>query len=175
MHPGMLDLAERTVLELAMSYDLVEFATAVKPLVLRSLLAEHEQVAYLDPDTYVVAPMEELCPALDASAGGIVLTPHYLRPVPPGSQFSEGHLLHVGAYNLGFCAVDRRAGEFLDWWWEHLRPSACTTRSRASSSTRSGSTSAASFSAARACGTTATTSASSTCTSARSAATMMAT
>ena len=119
MHPGMLELDERTVLELAMSYDLVEFATAIKPLVFRALLREHEQVAYLDPDTYVVSPMEELSPALTEGAG-IVLTPHYLKPAPADSQFSDGHLLHVGVYNLGFCAVDRRAGDFLDWWWGHL-------------------------------------------------------
>jgi hypothetical protein len=120
MHPGMLDLPERRVLELAMSYDLVEFATAVKPLVLKRLLAEHESAGYLDPDTYLVSPMEELGPALEASPGGILLTPHYLKPTPPESGFGEGHLLHVGAYNLGFCMVDRRAGEFLDWWWGHL-------------------------------------------------------
>jgi hypothetical protein len=120
MHPGLLDLPERTVHELAMGYDLVEFATAVKPLVLQALLRDHEQVAYLDPDTYAVSPMEELSPALDAS-DGLVLTPHYLDPVPPNAEFTEGHLLHVGSYNLGFCAVDRRAGEFLDWWWGHLR------------------------------------------------------
>jgi hypothetical protein len=64
--------------------------------------------------------MEELEPALEASAG-IVLTPHYLEPPPPGNQFSEGHLLHVGFYNLGFCAVSRSAREFLDWWWSHLK------------------------------------------------------
>ena len=29
-------------------------------------------------------------------------------------------MLLVGVYNLGFCAVDRRAREFLDWWWSHL-------------------------------------------------------
>src|SRR3954452_7122263 len=120
MHPGMLDLSEREVLELEMSYDLVEFATAVKPLVLRSLLKEHQQVAYLDPDTWVISPMEELSPALDASHG-VVLTPHYLDPPPPGNQFSEGHLLHVGFYNLGFCAVSRQAEDFLGWWWGHLQ------------------------------------------------------
>ena len=120
MHPGMLDLPERAVLELAMSYDLVEFATAVKPLVLRDLLREHEQAAYLDPDTYVVSPMEELSPALDDSPGGIVLTPHYVDPPPRGNLYAEGHLLHVGFYNLGFCAVSRRAGDFLSWWWGHL-------------------------------------------------------
>lgn len=120
MHPGMLDLPERRALELAMSYELVEFATAVKPLVFQSLLHEHEQAFYLDPDTYVVSPMEELGPALEASPGGVLLTPHYLRPTPSNGEFSDGHLLHVGTYNLGFCGVDRRAGKFLDWWWGHL-------------------------------------------------------
>ena len=121
MHPGMLDLPERAPHELAMSYDLVEFATAVKPLVLGAVLREHEHAAYLDPDTYVVSPMEELEPALEESPGGIVLTPHYVDPPPQGNLFAEGHLLHVGFYNLGFCAVSRRAGDFLDWWWGHLR------------------------------------------------------
>jgi hypothetical protein len=121
MHPGMLGLPDRTVHELAMSYDLVEFATAVKPLVLAELLGDHEHAAYLDPDTYVVSPMEELAPALEASAGGIILTPHYIDPPPPGNLYSEGHLLHVGFYNLGFCGVSRRAEDFLAWWWGHLR------------------------------------------------------
>ena len=119
MRPASLDLPGRTVLELAMGYDLVEFATAVKPLVLEALLREHEQAVYLDPDTYLVSPMEELDPALEQAP--IVLTPHYLKPPPPGNNFSEGHLLHVGVYNLGFCAVDRSAAELLSWWWDHLR------------------------------------------------------
>jgi hypothetical protein len=119
MRPDQLDLPERTVLELAMSYDLVEFATAVKPLVLGALLAEAEQVVYLDPDTYLVSEMVELGPALDE--GPVVLTPHYLVPPPPGNHFSEGHLLHVGVYNLGFCAINRNADKLLDWWWDHLR------------------------------------------------------
>jgi hypothetical protein len=119
MRPASLDLPERTVLELAMSYDLVEFATAIKPLVFQALLREYEQVVYLDPDTYVVSPMDELGPALDGGAG-IVLTPHYLEPTPHGNAFTEGHLLNVGVYNLGFCAVNRDAREFLEWWWGHL-------------------------------------------------------
>ena len=120
MTPFALGLPERTVLELAMSYELVEFATALKPLLLQKLLERYEQVAYLDPDTYQVSEMAELGPALSDGAG-IVLTPHYLRPTPPGNVFTEGHLLVVGVYNLGFCAVDRRARPFLDWWWGHLR------------------------------------------------------
>ncbi|MCW3040603.1 MAG: hypothetical protein JWM31_2508 [Solirubrobacterales bacterium] len=120
MRPADLDLPERTVLELAMSYDLVEFATAVKPLVLQALLREFEAVIYLDPDTYLTSPMVELGPALDDSSG-VVLTPHYLEPVGRENPFSEGHLLHVGVYNLGFCAVNRKADAYLDWWWGHLR------------------------------------------------------
>lgn len=120
MRPIELGLPERELLQLAMFYDLVEFATAIKPLVLKKLLVEYDQVAYLDPDTFATSPMLELSPALEASPG-VVLTPHYLDPVPEGNQFSEGHLLHVGVYNLGFCAVDRKAGPFLDWWWSHLR------------------------------------------------------
>ncbi len=50
-----------------------------------------------------------------------MLTPHYLEPAPRGQPFTEGHLLNVGVFNLGFCAVNRNAGELLDWWWGHLR------------------------------------------------------
>ena len=119
MCPYDLDLTERQIHDLAMFYELVELATAVKPLVLAKLLTEHERAAYLDPDTYLTSPMDELTPALDEGAG-IVLTPHYLRPTPPGHHFGEGHLLNVGVFNLGFCAVNRDAAEFLDWWWGHL-------------------------------------------------------
>ena len=119
MHPGELDISTRQVHDLAMFYDLVEFATAVKPLVLTRLLAEFDSVAYLDPDTYVTSPMAELGPAL-ADSSGVLLTPHYLEPTPPDHHFAEGHLLHVGVYNLGFCAVNRDALPFLRWWWGHL-------------------------------------------------------
>ena len=72
-----------------MSYDLVEFATAMKPLLLQKLLEQYEQVAYLDPDTYQVSPMVELGPALDAGSG-IVLTPHYLSPLRRTTRSRRG-------------------------------------------------------------------------------------
>lgn len=114
-------LSETEVLHLATTYDLVELATALKPPFLLRLLEEAEQAVYLDPDTYLTGPMEELSPALAATDGGVLLTPHFLDPVPDGADLTEGHLLSVGVYNLGFCAVDRRARAFLDWWWGHLR------------------------------------------------------
>ncbi len=115
-----LGLSRRRVWELAMSYDLVEFATAVKPLLLQRLLDDAEQAVYLDPDTYLTAPMVELPGALEASAQGILLTPHFLGPPPVGADHSDGHLLLVGVNNLGFCAVDRRSRPALEWWWSHL-------------------------------------------------------
>ncbi|KQZ66859.1 hypothetical protein [Nocardioides sp. Root151] len=118
---AFLGLPQAQVDHLAMIYDLVEFATAIKPLAFKRVLETAEQVAYLDPDTYVTAPMEELSKELDASDGGILLTPHFLEPLPEGGPVAQGHLLTVGVYNLGFGAWDRRALEFLDWWWARLK------------------------------------------------------
>jgi hypothetical protein len=115
-----LGLSDRRILHLATIYDLVELATAVKPLLLQRLLETHDHVVYLDPDTYVTSPMGELGPALDATDGGILVTPHFLRPPGRDAELTDGHMLAVGVNNLGFCAVDRRSGDFLDWWWGHL-------------------------------------------------------
>lgn len=116
-----LGLPRDEVLSLAAAYDLVELATAVKPVLLQRLLGQTEQVVYLDPDTWVVSPMAELEPALARSSGGLLLTPHFLHPAPTEGSFTDGHMLLCGVYNLGFCAVDRRAEAFLDWWWSRLR------------------------------------------------------
>jgi hypothetical protein len=118
---AVLGLPRRTVLEMATTYDLVEFATAIKPLLFRRLLEDADQVFYLDPDTFVVSPMVELSPALDASAGGVLLTPHFLRPPPRDADLSDGHMLLCGVNNLGFGGFDRRSFDMLDWWWGHLR------------------------------------------------------
>ena len=117
---AFLELPERTFTNLVMGYDLVEFATAVKPILLNRLLDDTEQVYYLDPDTYLTSPMVELAGALADSEGGILLTPHFLHPASSGWTKNEGHLLTVGVFNLGFCGVDRRARDFLAWWWGHL-------------------------------------------------------
>lgn len=105
---------------IAMIYDVVELSTAVKPLLLRRLLERYEQAVYLDPDMQVISPLAELESAIRSHS--IVLTPHFLRPIPPGSSYiTEVHSLTVGVHNLGFCAVGRASREFLDWWWSHLQ------------------------------------------------------
>lgn len=104
---------------LAAIYDVVELSTSVKPLLLRALLRDYDYAAYLDPDMYLTAPLSDLRDA--TAANPIQLTPHFLKPIPPGSSYvSEVHSLTVGVHNLGFCAVGRGAEGFLDWWWSHL-------------------------------------------------------
>lgn len=126
--PGMnlistdfLGLGVEEIHRLAMSYDLVEFATSIKPVFLKRLLETHERASYIDPDMLLVSPIPELTADLDASPGGILLTPHFLKPPTQDAFSSEGHMLYAGVFNLGFVAVDRRAGAFLDWWWDRLR------------------------------------------------------
>lgn len=116
-----LGLGEPELLRLVMIYDLVEFATCIKPVAFTRFLETHEHAVYLDPDTFVTSPMAELGRDLASTEGGILLTPHYLNPVTADAMLGDGHLLQVGVYNLGFCAVDRRAVGFLDWWWGHLK------------------------------------------------------
>lgn len=119
--PGALPIDGEEFLDLAAIYDVVELATAMKPLLLETMVREHGSVAYLDPDMYVVSPLEELATELDAS-GGVLLTPHFLHPIEPDSErITEVHCLTVGYFNLGFCATNRSALPFLHWWWGHLR------------------------------------------------------
>ena len=117
----MLGVPLQEVHRLATIYQLIEYATSVKPRALQVLLKDHDEAYYLDPDLYLTADISELSAELAASEGGLLVTPHFLTPPTPEAPLKEGHLLTVGIYNLGFCGVDRRAAEFLDWWCDRLR------------------------------------------------------
>ena len=115
-----LDLSERESTDLTAIYNVVEACTAVKPLYLLHMLEMYERAVYLDPDMYVVSALQELPDLVDRY--GLVLTPHLLKPIPLGSsEISDANSLAAGVYNLGFCAVGRRASSFLSWWWSHLQ------------------------------------------------------
>ena len=105
---------------MAAIYDVKEFATAVKPALLRTLLQRDESpVAYLDPDIQIFRPLDDI-DAL-ARTHGIVLTPHTTAALPrDGLLPSEEMIMRAGIYNLGFIAVGRDAFPFLDWWSERL-------------------------------------------------------
>jgi glycosyltransferase involved in cell wall biosynthesis len=106
------------------AYSAMELSTALKPWLLRYMLAEHDDgsgVAYLDPDVEVHSRMVELEAALREHA--VVLTPHVLRAMPrDGKRPSETDILLAGVYNLGFIGMSGRedAHTVLDWWAERL-------------------------------------------------------
>lgn len=105
---------------MATFYDVMEFATAVKPFALRHLLRMAGCVLYLDPDIEVFAPLD---PIVEATRRvGISLTPHCLEPIArDGHQPSETGIMMAGIYNLGYIGVATGSERFLDWWSSRLR------------------------------------------------------
>jgi hypothetical protein len=74
-----LGIDQREIHRLAGIYDVTELATAVKPLLLRTLLDEgHGEVIFLDPDICLYAPLDDVIPLVRHH--GIVLTPHATQP-----------------------------------------------------------------------------------------------
>lgn len=65
---------------MAMIYNVLELATAVKPWFLRTLLDESGDVAYFDPDIRVYAPLDDISTL--ARDHSIVLIPHTMDPIP---------------------------------------------------------------------------------------------
>ena len=108
---------------MAAFYDVMEFSTAVKPWLLRTLLARpgYDSVSYLDPDIQVFSSLQKI--EDEAVRHGIVLTPHFTKPLPrDGLRPAEEDILIAGSYNLGFIGLGAgtTADELLDWWSERL-------------------------------------------------------
>lgn len=103
-------------------YDVTELCCALKPVVLRHLLAGDEPVVYLDSDVRLFAPLDGLQAALAEQA--FLLTPHLLAPLEDdGREPSELAILLAGSSNLGFAAA-RATPEveaLLAWWADRLR------------------------------------------------------
>lgn len=104
-------------------YDVMELSTAVKPWLLRTLLARPgvESVSYLDPDIQVFSSLARI--EEEAIRHGIVLTPHFTKPLPRDDlKPSEEDILISGSYNLGFIGLGAgaTAEALLDWWSERL-------------------------------------------------------
>jgi glycosyltransferase involved in cell wall biosynthesis/SAM-dependent methyltransferase len=109
---------------MAVIYDVLELCTAVKPWLLKHLLAESgpEGVVYLDPDIRIYSPLSDLEPL--TRAHGVVVTPHVLTPVPrDGRRPNEHDLMIAGTYNLGFLSIGPgpQSEQLLEWWSERLR------------------------------------------------------
>jgi glycosyltransferase involved in cell wall biosynthesis len=118
--PDALDLPGETFQRMATYYSVTELATAVKPTLLRGLLAETDVVMYLDPDVELFASVSSLFDLADRH--GIALTPHVLTPIPrDGLDIAEESIFLSGQFNLGFIAVSTAARDFLDYWEERTR------------------------------------------------------
>ena len=120
LRPGDVGIRFEEFHRMAMIYDVLELATAVKPWVIERLLSRGaDAVIYLDPDIRVYAPLDEVSTL--AQNHGIVLTPHVTAPMPrDGKSLNEAAILGCGIYNLGFIAVGGGSQPFLNFWKERL-------------------------------------------------------
>ena len=119
--PAQLDIDHFE--RMAVTYDVLELSTAVKPWLLRWMLARSRGTGtlYLDPDMRVHAPLTHVFDAVRSH--GLVLSPHNLEPMPrDGKRPNEQDILSAGAYNLGFIGIGSGAfaDKLLDWWGERL-------------------------------------------------------
>jgi hypothetical protein len=119
--PQELSLSPDDVAQMALAYDVLELATALKPYLLATLLERHQcPIVYLDADVFVTGSFDEI--ARRAAAHQIVLTPHVVTPFPrDGHGIDELTIQLSGVFNLGFVAVGPGAEPFLDWWAERTR------------------------------------------------------
>jgi glycosyltransferase involved in cell wall biosynthesis len=106
---------------MAMIYDLKEFATALKPSLLRTLAGRGDpDVLYFDPDIWIFEDLQDV--SASARSYAIVLTPHARAPFPrDGYLPDERMILRAGVFNLGFIGINAATAQpFLDWWSERL-------------------------------------------------------
>lgn len=104
----------------AFCHSIVELCTAVKPFLLKQLLAREDcdAVVYLDPDIYVFSSLDEVVSA--CAAHSVLLTPHQATPETTlaGVMANELTSLRYGTYNLGFIAVSAsEVGQRFAQWW----------------------------------------------------------
>jgi hypothetical protein len=113
--PNLLDMAFR--------YDILEFNTSVKPFCFDYLLDQmgFDRAIYLDPDIYVLKPLDHVLQAF-ADGADCILTPHITQPIDDGRYPGEIELLMAGVFNLGFAAFANSPAshKFLAWWRQKL-------------------------------------------------------
>ena len=108
--------------QLALKYNIIEFNTAVKPLVFQYLLSRRDNgiVIYFDPDICIYNKLDLVIDKL--ALNQIVLTPHILSPIPEDGFYPDDNaFLKFGIYNLGFLGVQGldETHKMLEWWKSH--------------------------------------------------------
>jgi len=114
--PELRDMAEK--------YSVIEMNTAVKPVLLKYLIADkkYDKVFYIDPDVRLFGEMSEAIRLLDTWS--VLLTPHLIGPEEDEDTelSSLDSFLQYGVYNLGFLALknDLNSEKLLNWWHSKL-------------------------------------------------------
>jgi hypothetical protein len=120
---GPEDIGCDAFTEMAMRYTVLELSTAVKPWLLRHLMATTAgSVTYLDPDIKVYGSLARLDET--AREHGVALIPHNNIPIPPdGRRPSQVDVMIAGVYNLGYVtlAPGPEVDRLLAWWADRLR------------------------------------------------------
>jgi glycosyltransferase involved in cell wall biosynthesis len=117
------DIACEPFDRMACRYNVLELCTAVKPWLLRYLLAQDAgAITYLDPDIRIYGSLDRLDEL--ARENRLVLTPHNTKGVPPdGERPTQMDILVAGVYNLGYVSLGAgpETEELLDWWADRLQ------------------------------------------------------
>ena len=105
--------------DLAFKYNIIEFCTAIKPMIFKTLFSDPsvEIVYYLDPDTYLYHRLDPITASTPGKS--LYLSPHLIDcRLADDHPYPEFRHLWEGIFNLGFCAIRRTqaAVGILDWW-----------------------------------------------------------
>lgn len=103
---------------------IVELATAIKPWVLKSLLARPDvgRVLYFDPDMVLFSRLDDLLEKLEGN--NVALTPHQTVPEAGLEAIKDNEIcsLKHGIFNLGFVGVSAtdEGRRFAAWWADRV-------------------------------------------------------
>lgn len=116
-----LDLPVPSLESWIFKHAVVELCTAVKPWAFKYIMKKYnpETVVYLDPDTVLYSPMEELYSILQTQP--VVVTPHVTVPATDTDDLLDGEMLgslRHGVFNLGFLGIANygQGIDFINWW-----------------------------------------------------------
>lgn len=102
---------------LAFALNATGLCCALKPhIALHAFATGARRVIYLDNDIQLFRRPDEMLVLL--ANNNLVITPHLLGPVPPGTEPCERTVLSFGIFNAGMFAVtaDLDSTTFLRWW-----------------------------------------------------------
>ena len=103
-------------------YTASELCFAMKPFLFRFLFTQGvEQAHYVDGDIYFFSSVRPLIEELGSH--DILLTPHYLTPLPDDGYMPDTlTLLQAGVFNGGYVGVRNtiEGRRFVNWWADHV-------------------------------------------------------